>query len=358
MRIILHVDMDSFYTSCEELSHPELKGKPLVVGADPKGGTGRGVVSTASYAARRFGVKSGMPISFAYRKCPECVFLPVDMEYYIRISEKVMQILVKHADKLEIGGVDEAFLDVSERCRSFKAAEALAQKIKDDVRTKLRLTCSVGVAPNRLIAKIASDFKKPDGLTVVTPQKAVDFLHPLEARKIPGIGPKTDAILQDMGIRTIGDLAKLSEKKLAEMFGKFGPTLYNYARSIDESEVIEGYEMKSIGREHTFQVDTNSVSDVEDILSELSAETHKQLMEEGKKFRTVTLKIRFTGFETHTAAATLAELTDDRQMILRTALHLLEKFLPLRKKVRLIGVRLSSLSGPETQSSLHSGLKG
>jgi len=344
MRIIMHVDMDSFYTSCEERRHPELKGKPLVVGADPKGGTGRGVVSTASYAARGFGVKSGMPISFAYRKCPECAFLPVDMEYYISASEKVMQILVKHADKLEIGGVDEAFLDVSERCGSFKAAEALAQRIKDEVRAKLRLTCSIGVAPNRLIAKIASDFRKPDGLTVVTPQKAVAFLHPLEARKIPGVGPKTDAILQDMGIRTIGDLARLSEKELADMFGKFGLVLYNYARGIDESEVVKGYEVKSIGREHTFQADTNVLSQIEDVLSELSAETHRQLIESEKKFRTVTLKIRFTGFETHTASATLTEPTDDRQLILRTALHLLEKFLPLKKKVRLVGVRLASLS--------------
>jgi nucleotidyltransferase/DNA polymerase involved in DNA repair len=338
----MHVDMDSFFTACEARERPELKGKPVVVGADPKGGKGRGVVSTCSYEARKYGVHSGMPISVAYRKCPGCVFLPVNFELYEETSVRIMKILKEYADVFEIGGIDEAFLDVSS-LGSFRDAEELAKTIKEKIKREEQLNCSIGVGPNKLVAKIASDHQKPDGLTVVTPSKVTDFLWPLGVRKIPGVGPKSEAVLNELEILTIGDLARLTKEQLQELFGKNGEALYDLSRGIDKSPVIEFYETRSIGREYTFQKDTDSVEEIKKAMVQFIAEIHNDLVEQKFRFKTVTLKIRYSGFETHTHSLTVKGATNDRKTLSDLSEELFQHFLPLKKKVRLIGVRVSNL---------------
>ena len=247
-RIIMHIDMDYFYAAIEERENPELREKPVVVGADPKKGRGRGVVSTCNYKAREFGIKSGLPISKAYKLCKDCVFLPVNMELYQKVSEKIMDTLRKYSEKSEQVSIDEMFLDISRKAKGFADAEKLAKKIKKEILEKEKLTCSIGIGPNRLIAKIASDFKKPDGLTAVKPDKVYDFISPMNVRKLWGIGPKTAEILKEMGIETVKQLSKAKQDKLIEEFGSFGHEMHLMSKGIDESEVEESFEIKSIGR--------------------------------------------------------------------------------------------------------------
>ena len=206
MRVILHVDLDAFFPSVEVREHPELKGRPVVVGADPKEGKGRGVVSSASYEARKFGVRSAMPISRAWKLCPNCVYLRPHFDLYIKASTSIMRILKSHADKFEQGGIDEAYLDISSKVKDFGEASEFAKRLMEEVLERERLTCSIGVAPNKLVAKIASDFKKPYGLTVVKPEDVKGFLFPLAARKIPGIGPKTERALKELNIETVNGM--------------------------------------------------------------------------------------------------------------------------------------------------------
>src|SRR5512136_2822039 len=198
MRVILHVDVDAFFPSVEVREHPEFKGKPVVVGADPKEGKGRGVVSSASYEARKFGIRSALPISRAWKLCPDCIYLRPHFDLYVPASNSIMRILKSHADKFEQGGIDEAYLDISIKVKDFDEAAEFAKRLMEEVLEKERLTCSIGVAPNKLVAKIASDFKKPYGLTVVRDEDVKDFLFPLAVRKIPGVGPKTDRALKDL----------------------------------------------------------------------------------------------------------------------------------------------------------------
>jgi DNA polymerase IV (DinB-like DNA polymerase) len=207
-RIIFHVDMDHFFTAVEEKQHPELKGRPVIVGADPKQGQGRGVVSTANYEARKYGIQSAMPISRAWKLCPEAVYLPVNYELYTQISNQIMETLRKHADKFEQWGIDEAFLDVTATTETYSHAETLASQIKIEILQQTGLTCSIGIGPNKLVAKVASDFKKPDGLTIVTEEQAEAFLAPLPVRKLLWVGKKTEARLESIGIKTIGQLAQ------------------------------------------------------------------------------------------------------------------------------------------------------
>jgi DNA polymerase IV (archaeal DinB-like DNA polymerase) len=205
MRVILHVDLDAFFPSVEVREHPELKGKPVVVGADPKEGKGRGVVSSASYEARKYGVRSALPISRAWKLCPNCVYLRPHFDLYIKASNSIMKILKSHADKFEQGGIDEAYLDISSRVKDFDEAGEFAKKLMEEVLDKEKLTCSIGVAPNKMVAKIASDYKKPYGLTVVKEEDVTGFLFPLKVRKIPGVGPKTDRRLKELKIETVSD---------------------------------------------------------------------------------------------------------------------------------------------------------
>jgi len=351
-RIIFHLDMDHFYTAIEERERPEYKGKPLIVGADPKGGTGRGVVSTSNYEARRVGIKSGMPISHAWRLCPEAVYLPPAFPLYIRVSNEIMDIARQHADKFEQWGIDEAFLDVTSRVRSYTEAEDLANRIKEAIKEKQGLTCSIGVGPNKLVAKIASDFKKPDGLTVVKPEQVEAFLSPLPVRKLLWVGHRTEARLKPLGISTIGDLARYDPNVLTGMFGVMGAQMYLMARGIDNSEVEQRTEVKSMSHETTFEEDEGDAQTVLIVLDKLSEAVTEEVVEQNLFFKTVSIKVRYENFETHTHSKTLQFMTNRLQDLKKTTRELLQAYLTPERKVRLIGVRVSSLVSGEKQKTL------
>jgi DNA polymerase IV (DinB-like DNA polymerase) len=351
-RIILHLDMDHFFTAVEEREHPEYKGKPVIVGALPKEGKGRGVVSTCNYEARKFGVRSGMPISRAWRLCPEAVFLPVNYELYAKVSAEIMGILRKYADKFEQWGIDEAFLDVTSRAKDYAEAEAITQEIKREIYGKERLTCSIGIGPNKLVAKIASDMQKPDGLTIVKEDEVEKFLAPLPVRRLLWVGRKTEQKLKTMGIHTIGDLAHYDPSVLAETFGVMGTQLYLMANGIDKSEVEERGEMKSISREATFEEDTLEFGVVLDTLDRLSEEVCKDVLKQNLYFKTVTVKIRYENFETHTHSRTLPRISNRLQDLKEMARELTEEYFRLDRKIRLVGVRVSNFSSTEKQKTL------
>ncbi|WP_292518844.1 DNA polymerase IV [Methanoculleus sp.] len=349
-RIVLHVDMDSFFASVEVRRDPSLAGKPVIVGADPKGGTGRGVVSTCSYEARRYGVHSGMPISRAYDLCPHGVYLRVDHPFYAGVSEEIMAILARHTGRIEQVSIDEAYLDVSD-AGSFPAAEALAAAIKREIREETGLTCSVGVAPGKAVAKIASDYQKPDGLTVIPPGEVAAFLAPLPVGKIPGVGKKTGEDLRQMGILTAGDLARRDVQDLIARFGRSGIVLHRLARGIDDREVRGREGCKSVSRETTFDEDTADPSVIAGTLAGLADDVAETLRAGGLRCRTVTVKVRYRGFQTHTRSRTLPRFTSDPETIRQAASGLLLPFLN-GEPVRLIGVRLSTLEGGRTRQAL------
>ena len=339
MKRILHIDMDAFFSSVEEKRHPELVGKPVVVGGegDP---TKRGVVSTASYEARKFGIHSAMPLGTAYKLCPKSIFLPVDYEEYSMVSRKVKAILAEFSPTMEDVGIDEAFLDISP---SDKPSEEIARGIKNRIREETGLTCSIGIAPNKLLAKIASDMEKPDGLTILTEADIQNRTWPLPVRKLWGVGPKTEAYLKEMGIRTIGDLASLPPEKLTEDFGpSYGSYLYEASRGIDDSSLITHWEPKSISRETTFQRDVDDWQVIAKTIAELTKEVVTNMKEEGYQGRTVTLKLRFNNFKTYTRAKTLDQFSDSVGEVRRAAFDCLRR-VELTRKVRLIGVRVSHL---------------
>ena len=289
-RIIFHVDMDHFFAAVEEREHPEIKGKPVVVGADPKQGNGRGVVSTSNYIARKYGIKSGIPITRAWSLCPDAVFVPVNYSLYRKVSGWIMKILQNYGDKFEQWGLDEAFLDVSSKITNFEEAEKLASHIKNQVFQKEKLTCSIGVGPNKLVAKVASDFVKPDGLTVVRLEDVKSFLSPLKVRKLLWVGKKTEARLNSMGVTTIEDLANYNPSILAEKFGSSGTKLYLMAHGLDDSEVQEHGERKSMSRETTFEEDVSDFDFVLDTVSLLAEDLHQELVESNFLFKTITIK--------------------------------------------------------------------
>lgn len=349
-RIIFHVDMDSFFTACEARQKPALKGKPLIVGADPKYGHGRGVVSTASYEARKFGVHSGMPISQAYRLCPTAAFLPVNFHLYWNVSDSIMQILRKYADKFQQTSIDEAFIEAS-RINNYDGAEELAKRIKQEIFEKEKLTCSIGIAPNKLVAKMASDMNKPNGITAIEPEEIKSFLFPLPAGKLYGIGKKTEQALSEMGVETIGDLARQDIQILQDQFGKFGLLMHYFSNGIDESEVEEEFGVQSISREVTFEEDTSDVLVLNEALDKIGEGVYSSLTETGYSFRTVTLKIRYENFETHSHQKTFSA-SADLNIIRNAAKELLSYFIESKKKIRLIGIRLSNLQTLEGQKTL------
>jgi DNA polymerase IV (DinB-like DNA polymerase) len=346
-RIILHIDMDSFFASIEMRDKPDLIGKPVIVGANPKGGKGRGVVSTCSYEARKYGIHSGMPISRAYTLCSNAIYMPVNFPVYDRVSGEVMGILKGYAEKFQQVSIDEAYLDVSS-IRSFEVARELALGIKKEMVEKEKLTCSIGVGPSKIVAKIASDFKKPDGLTIVEPSQVKEFLSPLSVRNIPGIGKKTEAELKIIGIKKIGQLANMDIQKLLYRFGKWSIYLHNLANGIDESEVREEECCKSVSREITFEEDTDDHQILNQTMEMLAEDVHKSLLSEDLFFRTLSIKVRYKGFITHTKAHTFDHFTDDLNKIRGTSKALLEEFFDDRK-IRLIGIRLSNLEKSRTR---------
>ena len=351
-RIIFHLDMDHFYTAVEERGHPELKGKPVIVGADPMEGKGRGVVSTSNYEARKFGVRSGMPISRAWRLCPLGVYLPVNMTLYVRVSNEIMDILRRYTEKFEQWGIDEAFLDVTSKVGDYAEAEALARQIKKEIFEREGLTCSIGISGNKLLAKIASDVQKPDGLTIVREEEAEKFLSPLPVRKLLGVGRKTGQFLESIGVRTIGDLARYDPTVLVERFGVVGNALYLMAHGIDRSEVEERSQIKSIGRDVTFQEDTTDFDYVLKALDALAEDVYQEFSEQQFRFKTVTVRVRYENFETHTHSKTLPFVTDRSQDLKKTARELIQPYLRADRKIRLIGVRASNFVSSLKQQKL------
>jgi len=351
-RCVLHVDMDQFYAAVEEREHPEFRGRPVVVGADPKDGEGRGVVSTCNYAAREFGIHSGMPISRAWKRCPDAVYVRPNFELYIEVSSRIMEILRTHAGKFERWGLDEAFLDVTSKVQGFEEATKLAERIKREIYRKERLTCSIGVGPNKLVAKIASDFNKPDGLTIVTEDNVARFLAPLPVRRLLWVGKKTARRLNEMGIKTIGDLANFNVSTLIDRFGAMGEQYHRFAHGIDTSDVAERSEIQSIGREITFEADTNEHDVVLKRLDKLGQRVHNNLMDHQMLFKTVTVKIRYANFETHTHGKTLRALTNRLEDLQKTAQELAQPYFREARKIRLIGVRVSNLTSSKEQKTL------
>jgi len=343
-RIVFHADMDAFYAACELKEHPEWRGKPVIVGADPKEGRGRGVVLTATYEARAFGVRSGMPISQAYRQCADATFTPPNFPLYVRTSREVMATVRAFGDAFEQWGIDEGYLDVTARAGTWDGARSLAADLKAAVRDGIGITCSVGVAPNKAVAKIASDFQKPDGLTVVEPDAVESFLAPLPVNRLFGVGKKTDARLDTLGIRTIGDLAGYPKRDLEEIVGSWANTLWDMAHGIDESPVAPWTgPPKSLGSETTFHEDTRDPETVLAVVGNLVDEIHPQLEEDGLVYQTVGIKVRFEDFETHTAAKSLRVHTRDKEPIEEQARMLMSRFLADGRRIRLVGVRLSNL---------------
>ncbi|MEK7450253.1 MAG: DNA polymerase IV [Planctomycetota bacterium] len=345
-RYIVHVDMDAFFAAIEQRDNPAWRGQPVVVGSDPKGGRGRGVVSTCSYEARKFGIHSAMPISTAYQKCPRAVFLPVDMEKYSLVSRQIHRVLYDFTPEIEPIGIDEAFLDISGSYHLFGTPRQTGVLIKKRIKEETGLIASVGLAPVKMVAKIASDFGKPDGLVEVTKEKLFDFLWPLEISKLWGVGVKTRQSLNEMGIRTIGHLAKKDVNELKKIFGVNGEHLWFLANGIDERDVEPETSAKSVSNETTFAKDTADQDEIDSSLMWLCEKVSGRLRSAGLKGRTITLKIRVTGFQTYTRAATIPEPTNFVDVLYQQIQNLYKNF-KFRKKVRLVGVRVSNfvLSG-------------
>jgi len=339
-RRILHLDMDAFFASVELLRRPDLKGKPVIIGGrgDP---SRRGVASTATYEARAFGVRSGMPLRTALKLCPSAVFLPVDFEQYHLYSEKFKAVMRSFSPLMEDRGIDEAFLDIGAIDRP---SEAIAHGIKRGILEATGLTCSIGIAPNKLLAKMASEMEKPDGLTILTTADVESRIWPLGVRKIPGIGPKTEARLAEEGVHTIGELAAVPVEVLAERYGRsYGVFLHEAARGIDDDPIVTHWEPKQRSRETTFQEDVGEWQTIARTIAALAREVTGELREEGYRARSVGIKLRFADFETHTREKTLAEPTDSETAIRKAAFECLGR-LKLDRRVRLLGVRVGDLS--------------
>jgi nucleotidyltransferase/DNA polymerase involved in DNA repair len=340
-RTILHLDMDAFFAAVEQRDRPELRGRPVIIGADPKGGRGRGVVSTASYEARRFGVGSAMPISEAFRRCPQGAYLYPDMQKYAHESERLMAILHRVSDLVEPLSIDEAFLDVTGSARALGDGPTIARLLKDAIRSELQLTASVGVASAKLVAKIASDMQKPDGLVVVPEGGEAAFLAPLPVRRLWGVGPKMEEQLAKLGVVTIGDLARLDPARLERRLGTHGHDLQRLARGEDERPVVAGpWEAKSLGQEHTFDEDTADAVRLRSTLLQLADSVAARLRRHGLRARTITLKYRDEEFHTTTHARTLADATDGGGALFDTAAALFAD-VHRGRRVRLLGIYAS-----------------
>jgi DNA polymerase-4 len=341
---ILHVDLDAFFAAVEQRDRPELRGKPVIVGGG--GPNDRGVVSTASYEARVFGVRSAMPLRTAGALCPHGIFVPVDGKKYTAVSREVMTILRRFSPQVEQVSIDEAFLDAAGSEALHGTPEAIAKAIRRQIQAELSLTASVGVATTKLVAKIASDLRKPDGLVVVTPGNEADFLAPLAIGRLWGVGERTRLALADYGVTTIGDLARLPEDVLRRRFGSQGAVLAARALGIDASPVGDGDAAKSVSHEHTFDVDSSDWDVIERTLLGLSEGVARRLRDGGVRAGTIGVKVRDSAFVTLTRQRTLAEPTDQSDVIWRTAVALARPHVR-GIRVRLLGVAATHLGERE-----------
>jgi len=348
---IIHLDMDAFYASVEVLDNPRLHGKPVIVGGSKR----RGVVSSASYEARKCGIHSAQPIAVAMRLCPQGVFLPVRMSRYQEVSDQVFEIFRRFTPFVEPLSIDEAFLDVTGSARMFHAPEEIALKIKKIVKDEIGLTVSAGVAPLKFVAKIASGMNKPDGLTVVPPDKVREFLDPLPIDMLWGVGEATGKFFSTLGVKTIGDLRHIPADILIAKLGKNGLLLHQLSQGIDEREVEIEDEVKSIGQEETFAEDVIDEETAKREILSLATKVGRRLRKEGVRGKTITLKVKYHDFVQITRSLTTAEPTDDGGEITRVGYLLLEKTEAGRRAIRLLGISVSQIMGsPATQLSLFS----
>jgi len=339
--MIIHVDMDAFFASVEQLDHPELRGKPVMVA----GMEARGVVAAASYEARRFGVHSAMPVFQARQKCPLGIFVPPRRSRYHEVSQQVMAVLASFTPVIEPISIDEAFLDVTGCGTLFGTPREMGMKIKERISSETGLTCSVGIAPLKFLAKIASDMNKPDGLTCIAPVDVDAFIRTLAVRKISGVGPHTAAVLEKMGILTLGDVRAVSREILVNRLGKYGHRLFDLSRGIDRSSVVVARPVKSISAEETLAVDITDRESLKKILLRQSEDVGRQLRQNGCKARTVVLKVKYYDFQQQTRQKKLSDPTFASEKLFEAAATLLDDF-PLKKPVRLIGVGVTDLASP------------
>jgi len=338
---IMHIDLDAFFVSVEQALNPELKGKPVVVGGRPDR---RGVVSAASYEARTFGLHSAMPLITASRLCPQAIFIEGNFSRYRDYSKKFMAILADYSPYLEPGGLDEAYLDVTGFESLHGSILNMAQSIKQRINKELDICASIGIAGNKIVAKVASDLSKPDGLIEVVNGEEAAFLAPLPIEKLPGIGKKSQRRLYNMGIWTLGELATLPQRTLKSHFGIYGETLHQHANGIDSREVEPPRTAKSISHETTFAEDIRDQKLLQATLRYLSEKVGARLRHQGKFARCVTLKLRFHDFTTITRSQTLSQGIEADQAIFQTALNLLKKAVSTAQAVRLIGIGVSGLT--------------
>ena len=334
--------MDAFYASIEQLDHPEYKGRPVIVGADPKAGKGRGVVAACSYEARKFGIRSALPISRAWKLCPQGVYVRPRMNRYVEVSQQVMDVFRRYTDLVEPLSIDEAFLDITGSVALLGPADEIARSIKKAIREATGMTASVGLAPNKFLAKIASDLKKPDGLVVLQEADVDQFLRDLPISRLWGVGPKTEARLHEMGFRTIGQLASASRESLVRTLGSLGEHLYQLSHGKDDRQVVPDWERKSVGTETTFDEDTDDRDLLLRTILELSDHVAERLRKDEYRARKVTLKLRYSNFSTHTKQHSLDRLIQTGDEIAAVARQLFSQF-PLNRKIRLIGVSAGDL---------------
>ena len=349
-RCIFHIDLDAFFASVEQALNPELKGKPVIVGGDPER---RGVVASASYEARTVGIHAAMPSAKARRLCPQAIFIRPHFSLYKDASAKFMEILGDFSPHIEPLGLDEAYLDVTGCEELYGSPQKLALAIKERINKELDLTASVGIATCKVVAKIASDLSKPDGLLEIAPGEEQAFLNPLPIAKLPGVGKKTEQVLKETGITTIGELASLPLDTIKRQLGATGAVLHSYARGIDDREVKAPGEAKSISQELTFSHDTLDHNFLEANLHSLCQEVCQDLRSQNKRAKCVAIKLRYSDFKTITRQVTSKEASNITRVVFATAQQLLSKALAQQEKpVRLIGIRISSLVDEGKQLTL------
>lgn len=337
-KFIIHCDLDAFFASVEQRDNPALKGKPVIVGGDIRS---RGVVSTCSYEARSYGVKSAMPIARAHRLCPHGIFLPVNMKLYREVSRQVFAILAEYTPVMEKMSIDEAFLDIG-ACSAPDSPEHIGREIKKRVRAELGLSISVGISYNKFLAKLASELDKPDGFRIIYPEETLALLRPLPVSRLWGVGDKTNRILNDLGLQTIGDIQDLPPGWLEEKLGHAGRLLWELARGIDHRTIEPDRERKSLGREITFPVDITDIAYLHKLIENFAAELCRQLRREKMEAATVTIKLRYSDFKTITRSQTVTPCNSDLT-VTQIAVHLLDKSYSGKRALRLLGLSLGNL---------------
>jgi len=349
LRQIIHIDMDAYYASIEVRDHPELRGLPVVVGGDRHG---RGVVTTCSYEARKYGIHSAMPSKIAYQRCPHAIFIKPRFKVYQEVSTQIMEIFHKYSDQVQPLSLDEAYLDVSAISKNFTTSKILALDIKNEIKKQTGLTASVGVSFNKFLAKIGSDFKKPDGLTVITLDNADEFIDNLPIDKFYGVGKATKKKMLELGIKTGADLKDFGFENLKKYFGKAGEYFYNCAIGIDDSPVMIHWTRKSLSHERTLRTDIDNINEMLEILGGLALKIEEYLKSHGLQGKTITLKIRYQNFRRISRNLTLPEPIDDAEIIMENVKNLLGKTEAGNRKVRLLGIAISKFNRNSDRTKL------